>query len=207
MFNRKAILISISFIILNIVPSCATQTGISPTAPDLIKEQPIVKEVGVGENKLRVQIKDTQVNISETDLTNQIGSVISSSENNRLTDLKINIADNEVIKVDGSVLQKVPLKTFPLRIPLSLEGNLKLKPQNVIELEINRVTLANIPVKSLMDLSGTNIESISKFKDSQNRVGIRENNFVIYINQLTNGLIPGQITSITTKDKTLLINF
>lgn len=207
MNNKKAILSTVSFILINILPGCATQGGISPTAPDLMKEQPIIREVGISEPKLKIRIKNTQIDISETDLTNQISSAISSSENNKITDIKLNIEANDIIKIDGSLLQKIPLKTFPLRIPLNLEGNLKLKPQSIIELEINKVKFANIPVKSLMDFSGTTLEKITHFKDSQDRVQLKENNFIFYINKFTNGLLPGQITSVTTSDKTLTINF
>ncbi|MFN8576977.1 MAG: hypothetical protein U0354_08970 [Candidatus Sericytochromatia bacterium] len=208
MNTKKIILSSLSFILISSSFGCATQGTINPTAPDLVKSQAVIKEIGPVAPKLRIRIKQAQIDVAETDLNNQINAILSISEEKRIADLKLSVVGNNVIKSDGYFLQKVPLSSKPLRIPFSVEGNLKLQPKNIIEFEISKVKVAGIPVKSLMDVLGIELANITKFKDSIGRIELKGNSFLFIVEKFSNeAIIDGQIKSIQTSDKTVTINF
>jgi hypothetical protein len=207
--NIKSFVISMtSLILISSSFGCATQGSINPTAPDLIKSQPVIAEIGPVAPKLRIRIKETQIDVAEPDLNNQVNSILNSSEQKRVSDIKLSVIGNNVIKSEGYFLQKIPLTSKPLRIPFSIEGNLKLQPKNIIELEVSKVKIAGIPIKSLMDIVGIELSNLTKFKDNIGRIELKGNSFLFIIEKFSdNPVINRQIKSLQTTDKNVTINF
>lgn len=205
---KRLVVSSISFLLINSSLGCAVQSNISPTAPDLLATQPVITEVGTASPKLRIKLKQTEIEIDEQDLNGQINAIFDSSENKKIKDIKLAIISDNKINSEGYYLQKMPLTSKPLSIPFSTEGNIKIQPNNIIELEVSKIKVAGIPVKSLMDTLGIELSGITDFKDNVGRVELKGNNFLFILEKFTNqSLINGQIKSIQTSDKKVKISF
>lgn len=205
---KKVILSGLTFILINSSLGCATQSTINPTAPDLIRAQAVIKEVGPVAPKLRIRIKQAQIDVAEEDLNAQVNAILSVSEEKRIADVKLSVVANNTIKSEGYFLQKVPLTSKPLRVPFSVEGNLKIQPKNVIEFEVSKIKVAGISVKSFMDVLGIELANVTKFKDSIGRIELKGNSFLFIVEKFSNdAIIDGQIKAIQTTEKTVTVVF
>lgn len=205
---KRLVVSSISFLLINSSFGCAVQSNISPTAPDLLATQPVVTEVGPTSPKLRIKLKQTEIEIAEQDLNNQINAIFDASENKKIKDVKVSIISDNKVTSEGYYLQNLPLTSKPLSIPFSTEGSIKIQPNNIIEMEVSKIKVAGIPVKSLMDTLGIELSEVTGFKDNVGRVELKGNNFLFILEKFTNqSLINGQIKSIQTSDKKVKINF
>ena len=205
---KRLVVSSISFLLINSSLSCAVQSNISPTAPDLLATQPVITEVGPTSPKLRIKLKQTEIEVAEQDLNKQINAIFAASENKKIKDVKVSIIANNQITSEGYYLQNLPLTSKPLSIPFSTEGTIKVQPNNIIEMEVSKIKVAGIPIKSLMDTLGIELSGITGFKDNVGRVELKGNNFLFILEKFTNqSLINGQIKSIQTTDKAVKLNF
>ena len=205
---NKKILLGLSLFLISLSYSCAVQNNISPTAPDLLKNQPTIVEVGPVAPKLRIKVKEAQIEVAEQDLDNQIKAILDVSEEKRIKDVKLSVVGNNIIRSEGIFLQKIPLATNPLEIPFTVEGTIKAQPQNIIEFQASKIKFAGISVKSLMDVLGIELANITKFKDSAGRVEVKGNNFLFIVDKFSNNAIMNnQIKSVVTTDKTVTVTF
>ncbi len=205
---KRIVLSSLSTLLITSSYSCAMQGNISPTAPDLIKTQANIVEVGLVAPKLRIKIKQAQIDVAEQDLNAQVKAILDISEEKRIQDVKLSVVANNVVRSEGVFLQKVPLTSKTLRIPFTVEGTLKTQPKNIIEFEVSKIKVAGISVKFLMDVLGLELANMTKFKDSIGRIELKGNSFLFIVEKFSNdAIIEGQIKSIQTSEKTITVNF
>ena len=158
--------------------------------------------------KIRLKIKKAEIEISEQDLNTQVTSILSLSDEKRLKDVKVTVMPDSNLKAEGTLLQKVPLSSNPLKLPFTIEGKLSAQAKNVIKYEVTKVKVAGLSVKFMMDLIEVELANIAKFKDSIGRIEMSGNNILLIVEKFTSdAIIDGQIKSIQSGDKSITVIF
>ncbi len=207
MFAKKLLYTSAVLTVLSFSTSCAQNISTAP--PQIVAQSvKLAKDEQPVAPKIRLKIKKAEIDVAEQDLNIQLNSILSLSNEKRLQETKMHLLPNNMVKVEGIIVQKLPLIEKPLRLPFTVEGPLTVMPKNVIKFEAAKVKVASIPVKALMDVIGLELTNITKFKDNVGRIELSGNNIMLVVEKFTNdAIIEGQIKSLQTGDKVLTVFF
>jgi hypothetical protein len=183
---------------LSAVPVTQTSLAVNASSDDNAPVAP----------KIHIKIKKAEMEVSEEDLNIQFKSILELSDEKRIQNATLTILPNSRIRADGTIVQKLPLISNPLRLPFTVEGPLSIYGKNVIKFDAEKVKVANIPVKAFLDTFGLELANFTKFKDHFGRIELKGNSFLLIVEKFTDdAIIDGQMKSVVSGDKALTVIF
>lgn len=153
---------------------------------------------------VRLTIKRAEIAVSATELNKQFQSILTLSNEKRLKNAVLTPVPGGKLMSKG----RVKAKSYLPEVSFELEGSLQALPGNRIRFSPEKIKVAGIPVKSLMDAIGLELSNIAKFKDSFGRIEQKGNDIDLIVQRFTkDAIIDGQIKHIQTTPQELVVIF
>jgi len=204
----------ISTLLLVMATSCAVPNDLNNPSQKFLEPSALTQTQNVTKQdatlpKIRLKINQADIDVTEDDLNKQLKAILELSNEKRIKDTKMTIKTGNKIEANGIIEQKVPLTSEKtMKVPFWIEGSLSVLPKNTIKFEMVKVKIANIPVKTLMDVLGLELANFTKFKDQYGRIELSGNSFLLILDKFTDdAIIDGQIKKVETRDKFLKVIF
>lgn len=154
--------------------------------------------------KLRLKIRQAEIAVAPDELNRQFSAILAMTPDAKIRDARLTPLAGSRLSTTGKLKFSA---AFP-EVPFELEGPLTIPSPNVIRFEAQKIKIAGIPLKAVLDAFGVELSKIAQLKDSFGRVVQNGNNIDMVIEKFTSDTqIDGSIKRVATSPDGLTLFF